>query len=399
MSYQLIDAENGGPSYTWSSIGASSGFQNADMPMPVLVADGRYPGQLIIPRNATIYEFNPWEFGTFDPTVYGFAPIEFLGSKFVGGSLPQNESCINGLDNAGFVMGTSSSLFNQFFLKVNDTALPSFIKDAARSILEEIGENNDDIARYKPNPFYQFHNNSSPVADRKALDLVDGGEDLENIPLHPLIQPERHVDVIFAVDSSADTDNNWPNGTALVATYDRSQNATGIANGTAFPAIPGQNTFVNKGLNTRPTFFGCDSKNISGTAPLIVYLPNYPYIAMSNLSTFDPSYNLTERDAVILNGYDVVTMANATRDTNWPTCVGCAILSRSFDRTNTTVPEACTKCFDDYCWDGSTDTSNPPPYAPDAVLAQMDLSSAPGAGIPSLLTILVAAGAAFLVMA
>ncbi|RJE17001.1 Lysophospholipase, partial [Aspergillus sclerotialis] len=83
LSYQLIGAENGGPSYTWSSIGASSGFQNADMPMPVLVADGRYPGQLIIPRNATIYEFNPWEFGTFDPTVYGFAPIEFLGSKFV----------------------------------------------------------------------------------------------------------------------------------------------------------------------------------------------------------------------------------------------------------------------------------------------------------------------------
>jgi lysophospholipase len=31
------------------------------------------------------------------------------------------------------------------------------------------------------------------------------------------------------------------------------------------------------------------------------------------------------------------------------------VLSRSLYRTNTEVPEACTKCFDKYCWNGDID--------------------------------------------
>ncbi|KAE8147959.1 lysophospholipase catalytic domain-containing protein [Aspergillus avenaceus] len=389
LSYQLINATDGGPSYTWSSIALTDSFKEAEMPMPLLVSDGRYPDELVISSNATVYEFTPWEFGTFDPTVYGFAPLEYLGSKFVGGSIPKNESCVRGFDNAGFVMGTSSSLFNQFLLQVDDTSLPGFLKTAFTDILENIGEDKDDIAVYEPNPFYQWANETSPAAHQKELDMVDGGEDLQNIPLHPLIQPERNVDVIFAVDSSADTDFSWPNGTALVATYERSLNSTGISNGTAFPAIPDQTTFVNNGLNTRPTFFGCNSTNTTGPAPLVVYLPNYPYVSYSNWSTFQPSYEISERDDTILNGYHVVTMANSTRDSNWSTCVGCAILSRSFERTNTQVPDACTQCFEKYCWDGSTNTSSPSAYEPVTVL-----DSAGSAMSPAMVTSVVAAGVA-----
>lgn len=367
------------------------------MPMPMLVADGRYPGELFVGGNATVYEFNPWEFGTFDPTIYGFVPVEFLGSRFVGGSLPHNESCVRGFDNAGFVMGTSSSLFNQAFLRINNTSMPSFIKKAVSKILAGIGEDDDDIALYQPNPFYHYHNSTSPSSSHKDLDLVDGGEDLQNIPLHPLIQPERHVDVIFAVDSSADTNDNWPNGTALVATYERGKDKSGIANGTAFPSIPDQNTFVNKGLNTRPTFFGCDSKNISGHSPLIVYLPNYPYVGFSNVSTFNDSYSDFARDMIITNGADVATMGNSTRDSTWSTCVSCAILSRSFERTNTSVPDACKKCFKDFCWDGSTNSTTPAAYQPNTLLDPMQ-DSAAGAIIPSLLTAAVTAVVASLVM-
>ena len=344
--------------------------------MPILVADGRNPGELLIRGNATVFEFNPFEFGTFDPTVFGFVPTEFLGSRFVAGELPDNESCVRGFDNAGFIMGTSSSLFNQFALQLDSVDLPSFLEDAIRSILGEIGDENNDIAEYDPNPFYLWRNESSPFADHTNLTLVDGGEDLQNIPLHPLIQPERHVDVIFAIDSSADTRTNWPNGTALVATYERSLNSTGIANGTAFPAIPDTNTFVNLGLNNRPTFFGCDSSNMTGTSPLIVYLPNSPYVAWSKVSTFTMSYPEEERNAIIQNGYEVATMGNATRDENWPTCVGCAILSRSFERTGTDVPEVCRRCFDAYCWDGAVDSSTPPLYNPDMVGQEIDITSA-----------------------
>ncbi|KAL5333005.1 lysophospholipase catalytic domain-containing protein [Aspergillus crustosus] len=384
LSYQLINATRGGASYTWSSIALGSEFQDANMPLPILVADGRFPGELVIGGNATVYEFNPWEFGSFDPTVFGFAPVEYLGSRFVNGSVPRNESCVRGFDNAGFVMGTSSSLFNQFFLQVNGTGLPDFLTDVITDVLADIGEADNDIAVYSPNPFYGWLPEHSAYAEEPDLDVVDGGEDLQNIPLHPLIQPSRHVDVIFAVNSSADTTHNWPNGTALVATYERSLNSTGIGNGTEFPAVPDQNTFVNLGLNSRPTFFGCNSTNT--TAPLVVYLPNSPYSFLSNWSTFSPlSYTEEERDNTIQNGYDAVTLGNSTSDANWSACVGCAILSRSFDRTNEQIPDICTQCFDRYCWDGTTNSSTPAEYAPVTVLDTGD--NAASGVLPTVLNI------------
>ncbi len=135
-----------------------------------------------------------------------------------------------------------------------------------------------------------------------------------------MIQPTRNVDVIFAIDSSADTTYNWPNGTAIVATYERSLDVK-LQNGTTFPTIPGPNTFVNLGLNTRPTFFGCNSSNSTNAgmagevpSPLIIYIPNSPYMTFSNVSTFDLSYNITQRNAIIQNGYNVATRGNGTGD-------------------------------------------------------------------------------------
>jgi lysophospholipase len=67
--------------------------------------------------------------GSFDPTTFGFAPLKYLGSKFHGGKLSQNQSCVTGFDNLGFVLGTSASLFNQFFLRLEkNKIIPSFLK-------------------------------------------------------------------------------------------------------------------------------------------------------------------------------------------------------------------------------------------------------------------------------
>lgn len=161
-----------------------------------------------------------------------------------------------------------------------------------------------------------------------------------------------------------------PNGTSLVATYERSLNGS-LENRTAFPAIPDQNTFVNLGLNTRPTFFGCNVSNITtagvdtfiNVAPLIVYLPNSPYTAMSNVSTFNLSYSDATRNGIITNGFNVATRANSSEDM-WPTCVGCAILHRSLLRTGTVIPQICADCFASYCWNGTIDNRTPPPYEP-----------------------------------
>ncbi|KAE8370632.1 lysophospholipase catalytic domain-containing protein [Aspergillus caelatus] len=370
LSYQFINAttDDGGSNYTWSSIALTDDFKKGKMPMPILVADGRNPGEILIGSNSTVYEFNPWEFGSFDPSVYGFAPLEYVGSNFENGELPKGESCVRGFDNAGFVMGTSSSLFNQFILRLNGTDIPNFLKEAIADVLEHLGEKDEDIAVYAPNPFYKYRNSTAAYSSTPELDVVDGGEDGQNIPLHPLIQPSRNVDVIFAVDSSADTDYSWPNGSSLIYTYERSLNTTGIANGTSFPAVPDVNTFLNLGLNKRPTFFGCNSSNTSTPTPLIVYLPNAPYTAESNTSTFQLAYKDQQRDDIILNGYNVVTQGNASTDANWPSCVGCAILQRSTERTNTKLPDICNTCFQNYCWDGKTNTTTPSAYEPEILM-------------------------------
>ncbi|KAJ5944310.1 hypothetical protein N7516_004478 [Penicillium verrucosum] len=396
LSYQMFNASSGGLNYTWSSIADTREFQDGNYPMPFVVADGRNPGERLVGSNSTVYEFNPWEFGTFDPTIFGFVPLKYLGSKFESGSLPSNESCISGFDSAGFVIGTSSTLFNQFLLRINTTSLPTFVKDVFTDILKKFDKDQKDIAAYDPNPFYKYNEHSSPYASQKLLDVVDGGEDGQNVPLHPLIQTERHVDVIFAVDSSADTDYFWPNGSSLVATYERSLNSSGIANGTAFPAVPDQNTFINLGLSTRPSFFGCDSSNQTGPSPIIVYIPNAPYSYHSNVSTFQLSTDDTERDNIILNGYEVATMGNSTVDGNWTSCVGCAILSRSFERTGTTLPDICNQCFDRYCWNGTVNSTRPSSYDPTYYLSKSE--SMASISLPTMLSMAVAASLAMLVL-
>lgn len=386
LSFQLIDAPNGGPAYTYSSLADQSYVTDGTFPLPILIADGRRPGEKAIATNTTIFEFNPWEMGTWDPTIYGFVPIQYVGSNFTDGMLPQDTECVVGYDSASFVLGTSSSLFNQFALQfMGLSSAPSFVNSLIQGLLNNFSSSDNDIAAWV-NPFYRYNPNTNKASSDRQLDLVDGGENGENIPLHPLIQPFREVDVIFAIDSSADTTTNWPNGTSLVATYERSQNST-LQNQTRFPAIPDANTFVNLGLNQRPTFFGCDGTNgtnpgtETGTAPLIVYIPNSPYTAYSNLSTFDPSYPTSQRNAVITNGYNVATRGNASTEM-WPTCVGCAILRRSLERSGTDFPEVCNTCFTDYCWNGTTDSSTPTlPYTPTPTIGLA--SNAPAASSSS----------------
>ncbi|CCC10294.1 unnamed protein product [Sordaria macrospora k-hell] len=351
LSYQLIGDDLGGPAYTFSSIAQTDHFKKADTPFPILVADGRAPGETIISLNATNFEFNPFEMGSWDPTVFGFVPTKYIGANFTNGVIPSGGKCVQGLDQAGFVMGTSSTLFNQFLL-ANITSyegVPDILIKAVTSILEDIGESKNDVSQIIP--------------------TLDGGEDLQNIPLNPLIQPVRAVDVIFAVDSSADV-TNWPNGTALRATYERTFGA--ISNGTLFPTIPDDWTFVNLGLNNRPSFFGCDVKNFTFDAnfknqtvpPLIVYVPNAPYTALSNVSTFDPSYTMSQRNDIIGNGWNSATQGNGTLDKEWPTCVACAVISRSLDRLGRQTPAACKTCFERYCWNGTVDSRDTGVYMP-----------------------------------
>lgn len=357
--------------YTFSSIAEDAGFGKANAPMPLIVAVERAPGQLLIPSNSTVFEFNPWEMGSYDPGIAAFAPLRYVGANFTNGTLPLSQKCVAGFDNAGFIMGTSSSLFNQAFLNIGAVSgVPDFLVRALNDTLKDLGDENRDIASW-PNPFYKYNPANNTNANTTELTLVDGGEDLQNIPLHPLLLPDREVDVVFAIDGSADTTTKWPNGTALVATYSRSKSGFSIESD--FPQVPDQNTFVNLGLNQRPSFFGCDA-NSSG--PLIVYIPNAPYSYHSNVSTFDLEYSVEERNDIIRNGYNVATMGNGTIDSAWPTCVACAMLARSFARTRTRVPDECDSCYSRFCWNGTANDTTPATYEPKQIITEGAESSA-----------------------
>ncbi|KAM4057350.1 lysophospholipase catalytic domain-containing protein [Hirsutella rhossiliensis] len=153
LSYQLVDAPSGDPGLTFSSIAEDREYSSAKTPLPLIIADGRSPGEILIPANTTIFEFSPWELGSFGQSVNGFAPLMYIGSRFDKGKLPTCEECINGFDNVGFVMGTSSSLLNQILVELKKVTLPTldFVVD---SILNQLSaQANWDIAIWAPNPF------------------------------------------------------------------------------------------------------------------------------------------------------------------------------------------------------------------------------------------------------
>jgi lysophospholipase len=138
LSYQLVSNIDGGPGYTFSSIAQDTTFKSGDSPMPVFVADGRNPGELVINGNATVYEINPWELGTFDPTTYAFAPLEYLGSDFSDGKVSAEGRCVRGFDNVGYIMGTSSSLFNQGLVQYQGKG--GKLAGLVTSLLEDVDE-------------------------------------------------------------------------------------------------------------------------------------------------------------------------------------------------------------------------------------------------------------------
>jgi len=363
LSYQLFSATDGSPGYTLSSVANDPAFASGAIPMPIVVALERPAGQINILSNSTVIEFNPWEMGSYDPGNPAFAPLRYVGSAFRNGTIASGGSCVAGVDNIGFVVGTSSSLFNQAFLQLGraspDGVVPEFFVRSLNETLARISDENTDVASW-PNPFYKYRPGANRNADSPTLDLVDGGEDLQNIPLHPLLWSRRAVDVILAVDGSADTLTRWPNGTALVTTHRRFTSGYYAPPETnRFPPVPGQNTFINLGLNKRPTFFGCKPDPGSPPGPLIVYLPNAPYTSYSNATTSQMEFTQEEWLAIMRNGYDAVTMANATLDAKWPACVGCAILERSMRRTGTPFPATCNDCFSRYCWNGTVNETLP----------------------------------------
>ena len=338
LAYQLLLGPDGGVADRLSGVTANSRYILHEVPYPIITSIQVAANQCTPAIGNPQFELHPYEFGSWDSGIAAFTQTSFLGTDLTGGKPTTRGECVQNYDNLGYVLGTSSNIFSEVCLSV--AALPNITVQPIAAIvglLEKVQNITfaDEFAVY-PNPFRGFA--ASPaVSALTELSLVDGGLSSQNDPIWPFIQPARagHVDVLIVSDNSADTADNFPDGSEIYNTYVRA-NATGL---TRMPAIPPAGTFVAEGLNKRATFFGCND----AAALTIVFLPNVNYTFPSNQPTLRLQYSKNDTDAMIANG---VLVGTQNGDSCWPTCLGCAISKK----TGEPLPEACQACFEKYCY-------------------------------------------------
>ena len=171
-----------------------------------------------------------------------------MGTNITNGKPTKPGVCTVDYDNLGYVLGTSSDIFNEVGCVVippSNSSVPGVLEGL---VSKEHAPALDDLFGLYPNPFYKY-SHSSLVENDVEITLADGGETDQNNPIWPFIQPARTVDVLIVNDDSADTTDNFPNGTEIHQTYVNAQ-ADGLSK---MPFIPDVSTFVSEGLNKRAT--------------------------------------------------------------------------------------------------------------------------------------------------
>ncbi|SCU98816.1 LADA_0H15544g1_1 [Lachancea dasiensis] len=369
-------APSEGKSSITDILAKSSRFQNYEMPLPIFVANCKNRNL----HNAA-FEFTPFEFGSWT-SLRLFIPLKYLGSHIVRG-LPIK--CVTGFDEISFITGTSSSIFNNVLMSVWQMIAPSLntrkaigaILNAFNLVFENSGQKERQIRRklktkpeyaiYHPNPFYQYPGVTDFLTQESRLYLVDGGEDGQNIPIGPLLIPERKIDVVFALDSSSDV-CGYPNGTMLRNFYRDNYLAGSSTNSRPFqvlPHIPSSDEFIKLGLLSRPVAFGCHlssfpnfeltmkpGSNSTLLPPIILYHANSAHSFKSNLSTFKLKYSDDEVHNMLQNGRDIFSFESSPK---YKRCLACIIVKRAYDRKLLSLEEAqmpffCEVCYSEYCF-------------------------------------------------
>ncbi|OLL25011.1 Lysophospholipase 2 [Neolecta irregularis DAH-3] len=339
---------------TFSSIAETNSWKNHAIPYVISVGEGVPNGfkpSALFPTNSTIYEFTVDEMGSWDDNIGSFSSMKYLGTE-VDEDGHATGKCVTGLDNAGFVTGTSSAMIGAvIFGKLNMSNIPFVGQYLSNLNMESLmDESNWKLSAF-PNVFKGFNKEQNSVAEDKTINMVDGATSGLNLPIWPLMNPNRNVDVIIAVDSSSDI-NDYPDGTAMVAAYNRSK--VDRKNGRRMPKVPDTVTFLNNGLTTKPVFFGCNEPE----SVLIVYLPNSAYSFDSNINTMNTTtYSNEVTASMVQNGFNVATMGNNKIDENWSVCLGCALIYKGIERLGWEQTETCKSCFGRYCWVGQMNTA------------------------------------------
>jgi lysophospholipase len=184
LSYQLLRGTDGGVATRLSDVPELKNFQSAAIPFPIITALGKAGGisgsSCDPPDNAPQFEFTPFETGSWDSGIAAFTPTSYLGTEVSNGS-PVDGKCYQNFDNLGYVLGASSSKFEESCGLTEINAIGVFLQLFTPLASAEVSASvtGQDPARrnlYAPfkNPFYHS-SASSLVAGDKELYLVDGG--------------------------------------------------------------------------------------------------------------------------------------------------------------------------------------------------------------------------------
>ncbi|KAJ7636505.1 lysophospholipase [Roridomyces roridus] len=221
-----------------------------------------------------------------------------------------NPVCVTGFDEAMFLSGASSNLWNEF----NGTVGPRCFSSSSMILMPSLTPpaHRLDTCNF-PNAFHGVVPETFADSGETILALCDGGEDGEVSPLQPMLVKDRKIDVIIEIDVNSDgvTGENYAGGSSLVATGERMKIfQSGLA---AFPRVPSNaSTFATEGLNTGPTFFGC-RPSANETGPLL--LSSAP---LTNSSTGQMVYGEVELQGILQQTFVVATQ-------EWGACLACAV--------------------------------------------------------------------------
>ncbi|KAJ7221165.1 lysophospholipase [Mycena rebaudengoi] len=338
-------------------------FASHEHPFPIIVANLAskhingtiFPGgNGIIPLNTPMFEFNLFEMGCYDDVLAAHTPLKHLGTT-------NHSLCVTGFDEAMFISGTSSNLWNEhnitlarstanFSILVNET----YPQSPALRL---------DTSNY-PNPFHGVAPETFVDSGETILALIDGGEDAQVTPLQPMLVEDRNIDVIVAIDALSETPDNFALGGSLIATQERMQIFPHSL--ATFPAVPTSLAgFAAENLTSRPTFFGCTPSSSKAPGPLLVYIangapPRDGSPPLTNTSLGQLTFTDDEMQGMLKQTFDVATqgavVGGALEDEEWGACLACAVVDRARARENVVRSGVCTTCFARYCWEGPTKT-------------------------------------------
>lgn len=340
LSYQVMNGGQGAAAVTMGDIAGLSNFTAHAVPFPIITASviDRASGECEPAANEAIFEFNPFEFGSWSGDVSAFVQTDYLGSNITAGVAVE---CASGFDKIDWAMGVSSNLLEEFVCNASlGVDVANYFPASIISIVEMYTDEADYGYSILPNPFKGFVSPSLAALPKfltqENLYMVDGGEPDRNVPILPLLEPSRGVDVIVVSDNSNDV-LAYPDGAALVAAYEASKVVGNRLEG-RFPAVPAQGAFST----AKAQFFGCYDE----AAVTVVYLPNSDWTYASNVSTMQLQFSATQTRAMIANGNEIATQGG---DEAWAGCLACGLTVKSVGADN--LPSECDACLAEYCWD------------------------------------------------